>query len=27
MGLPLSPEAMQRRVWMDSWFYPTAAVP
>jgi dolichyl-phosphate-mannose-protein mannosyltransferase len=27
MGLPLSPEAMQRRVWMDSWFYPTAEVP
>jgi dolichyl-phosphate-mannose-protein mannosyltransferase len=27
MGLPLSPEAMQRRVWMDSWFYPSAEVP
>ena len=27
MGLPLSPEAMHRRVWMDSWFYPTAEVP
>lgn len=27
MGLPLSPEAMQRRIWMDSWFYPSAEVP
>ena len=27
MGLPLSSEAMQQRVWMDSWFYPSAEVP
>jgi dolichyl-phosphate-mannose-protein mannosyltransferase len=27
MGLPISPESMQQRIWMDSWFYPTAEVP
>jgi len=27
MGLPISPESMQQRIWMDSWFYPGAEVP
>ena len=27
MGLPISSESMQQRIWMDSWFYPSAEVP
>ena len=27
MGLPISSESLQRRIWMDSWFYPGAEVP
>jgi dolichyl-phosphate-mannose--protein O-mannosyl transferase len=26
-GLPIDSEALDRRVWLDSWFYPTAHVP
>jgi dolichyl-phosphate-mannose-protein mannosyltransferase len=26
-GLPISPESLQLRIWMDSWFYPSAEVP
>jgi dolichyl-phosphate-mannose-protein mannosyltransferase len=26
-GLPISAESMQQRIWLDSWFYPSAEVP
>ena len=26
-GLPISAEAMEQRVWLDSWFYPHAELP